>query len=327
MRILMIAVMAAALAWSAYWMLAARRAEEATAAWFAERARAGWTASHGEIRTAGFPNRLDTTIYRPRLAYPHRGLGWDAPFVQIFRLSYKPEHAIVIFPESKSLTGLANGVSIDSERMRASVVLDGGADMPLLRSNLVADAVSVTADQGIAAHIETLLLAIRIVGEEGHSYDIGAELRGLQLAPAPPAQAGPAGTAVTLRLDATLDFDTALRLAATVPDRPWLRHVRLRELEIALGPVRLRAEGALSIDVAGAFIGSIDVSTSDWQSLLQLALEFGLVSQGRAEALATALETLSRQAGDDDRVPLRFGGGRISLGGTDVGPSPRLPLR
>lgn len=321
MRGLILAVVVAALAWSAYWLFGARRAEQAAADWFAAAARAGWTAAHGEIRTAGFPNRLDTTIYRPRLADPDTGLGWDAPFVQVFRLTYKPGHAIVIFPESQRISFSVGSLDVLTERMRASVVLEDGPLSNLLRSNLVAEDLSFTGD--VRGRLATLLLAVRQSGAADNAYDIGVDLRALRLDPDPLERSGSPSHAMELRLDYTVELDAPVTVAAGPPARPLLRRFRLRELELVRGTVRLRAEGVLDIDAAGGVFGSLDLSISDWASLLRLAQATGMVSANLAQAISDAF---SGRPGTVTTT-MQFGGGRITLGGADLGPSPRLPLR
>lgn len=329
MRNIVIALTLAALAWSAYWFIGARRAEEATANWFAARAQSGWTATHGEIRTVGFPNRLDTTIHRPRLSDPVNGLGWEAGFVQIFRLSYKPEHAIVIFPDSHVLTGPSGALAVASERMQASVVLEGGAEMQLARSNLVGEDISVKGERGSAAHLDTLLLALRKSAGADQSYDIGVEIRQFLLDSDPQVQRGSTAPSLDLRLDATFELDASIGVAGVPSSRPLLGNLRLRELAISQGPAQLRVKGTVTVDAAGALFGSLEFSVTDWPSVVELAHETGTVTPEQADLLSRSLTNLTERAARKDRVTatVRFDSGKISLDGVEIGFVPRLPLR
>ena len=101
MRRLLVVVLVAALAWGGYWFVGARAVESGLTAWIDQRRAEGWAADYATLNTRGFPNRFDTTITDLQLADPHTGVAWTAPFFQILALSYRPNHVIAVWPDSR----------------------------------------------------------------------------------------------------------------------------------------------------------------------------------------------------------------------------------
>ncbi len=87
-----------ALAWTGWWYALARGQEAALAAWFAERARAGWQAEHDGIGLTGFPLRLEREIAAIRLADPATGWAWTAPWLRVESATVNPSRFAVTWP-------------------------------------------------------------------------------------------------------------------------------------------------------------------------------------------------------------------------------------
>ncbi|MDZ4134328.1 MAG: DUF2125 domain-containing protein, partial [Paracoccaceae bacterium] len=98
MRVLLAVVLGLAMLWGGYWFVGARALEQGGAAWFADQTAQGRIAMRDSFGVRGFPNRFDLTVEGLRLADPATGYGWQAPFVQIFSLTYKPWHIIAALP-------------------------------------------------------------------------------------------------------------------------------------------------------------------------------------------------------------------------------------
>jgi hypothetical protein len=86
----------AATAWGAYWFVGARALDRRVAAVLAEHPAA--EAESYQIR--GFPNRFDLTVNAPRIQAG--ALQWQAPFLQVMALSYRPHHVIVVLPHDQT---------------------------------------------------------------------------------------------------------------------------------------------------------------------------------------------------------------------------------
>ena len=102
LRLLLSCAVLGVLAWTGWWYAVALGQEKALAAWFDERARAGWQAEHGEIRLTGFPFRLARELPDVRLADPGAGRAWAAPFLRIESGPVNPTRFDVTWPDSQS---------------------------------------------------------------------------------------------------------------------------------------------------------------------------------------------------------------------------------
>ncbi|HSF64747.1 MAG TPA: DUF2125 domain-containing protein, partial [Paracoccaceae bacterium] len=102
MRWLLWIVVAAATLWSGYWFAGSRALERGAVQAIAMQAAQGFV-SQADVSVQGFPNRFDLTLTEPRFGDPARGLVWEAPFAQLFALSYKPWHLIAAFPPEQRL--------------------------------------------------------------------------------------------------------------------------------------------------------------------------------------------------------------------------------
>ena len=124
MRKLLWLVLIAAFAWSAYWFIGARTSERAMIGWLEDRRAEGWQVEYSDLSLRGYPNRFDTTLTDLVLTDPETGVSWRAPFFQIFALSYQPKHLIAVWPNEQTIATPYQTISITSEKMSASLVID-----------------------------------------------------------------------------------------------------------------------------------------------------------------------------------------------------------
>jgi len=201
MRLLTAAVIGLTLMWCAYWFIGAGREETALAAWFEshDRARADG------FRTRGFPNRFDTEITNPTV--DTGPLSWSSHFVQTMRLSYAPDHYVVVFAPEQRLLTPDGPLSLRSEQGRASAVFD---DDGLVESRFTFDAPQLIADAGWSLSGARLLLATR---RHDSGVKVGLDVIGMQMADA--------GTDLHIEGIVTLRGghpDGTLRVTASNPD-------------------------------------------------------------------------------------------------------------
>lgn len=319
---LWVAVLALAL-WSGWWWFASDTAVKAAQGWFAARQAEGWRAGHRGIGVQGYPNRIDLTIAQPDLAPPGGGWGWQAPFVQVLSLSYKPWHLIAAFAPEQRFATPAGPVELTAERLQASLVLVPGTDLALGRFQLAGSGLRLDGAAGGSAG--QLSLAARPAVGLALAHDIGLELRDVLppegfLAALPPGSRPP-GTA-SLRLDATVALSATLdRHAART--RPQVQRVLLREARLDWGAVKGFAAGELVPDAAGLAEGQLELRLEGAAAALELAVAAGLIAPEARAAWQNALATLAPQ-GQALTLPLRLAGGRMSVGPLPVGPAPRL---
>ncbi|HMO70657.1 MAG TPA: DUF2125 domain-containing protein [Paracoccaceae bacterium] len=334
MRWLLWVVVAAGLIWSGVWYAASvaldRAARQAVAAAGAQ----GLIVAEEGIAVRGFPNRLDLTVTAPRLADPVTGAAWQAPFVQLFALVYRPWHLIAALPAGQRLT-LADGTAmvVEAGRLQASVVLEPVSALPLDRAVLAGEGLALVLERPEAAPAalaaSRLNLAMRRDPSRAGWHEIGLVVADLApdaavMAALPPgAGLPPAIGAIRLRafagLTAPLD-----RFAGET--RPRLTALELREASLRWGALTVTAEGAVVADAAGQAEGRIDIRIEPWPLALDAAVAAGLIRAELAPTWAELARRLAETSPDPARLdlPLTFARGRTAIGPLPLGPAPFL---
>ncbi len=334
-RVLLGIIVIAALAWSAYWWVAASSLQSGFAAWFEQRRAEGWVADYGALDVQGFPNRLDTVIDDLDLADPDTGLAWAAPRFQINALSYRPNHVIAIWPDTQRIATPLEKYDIDSADMRASFVLTPNAMLQVDRTSLTAQTLAIRPVSGDGqTRIDALRLAAEHVPmESAATYRLGLAADGL--APSLPwrRMVDPDGTLPetfdAFSADLIVEFDKPWDRTAIEDARPQPRTIRLKLAEARWGRLELRAAGDLEVDEAGRPTGEITVKARNWREILEMAVKSGALPKGLAGTLEDGLSLIAGMAGNPNTldIPLGFRRGMVMLGPVPVGPAPVLRLR
>ncbi|MCV2893071.1 DUF2125 domain-containing protein [Lentibacter sp. XHP0401] len=327
MKKLLILIVAVASLWSGYWFIGASGVKSGFTNWFEARRLDGWQADYSDLAVKGFPNRFDTTLTDPALADPNTGLAWSAPFVQIFALSYKPNHIIAAFPEWQTLASPFAKLSLQSEDMRASMVMEPNTALAFNRANLAAGALTITAEDGARTKLSGLQVAL--TRESGADYRAAFNADGL----APPLPARITGdlpdTLSTFRADATLGFTKAWDITALEEGRPQPTSLKLHLAEAEWGKLKLAAAGDLTIDSAGTPTGTLTLKARNWREILTLAKAAGVLPESLADQVEQGLTLLAGLSGNVETldIPLGFSGGFIKLGPVPIAPAPRIFIR
>ena len=311
--------------WSGYWFIGKTAVDRAAIGFFAMAPAQGLEAEHKGLSVAGFPNRFDLTVTEPSLADRKSGFGWQAPFLQIFSLSYKPWHIIAAFaPEQMVMTPYEN-LSISSEKLQASVVVEPNANLTFDRTTLIGSDLGIASTLGWAFKADDLRFATRQDPSRENVHQIGLDL--LELTPDPslsrllpdlPARIE------KLHIDVFMGFSAPIdRFAGQ--SRPQVELLEIREGSLGWGDLAVFVKGDLPI-VAGAPEGRVDLRIEGWRKLLPLIEQSGAI---KAEVLPTVermLETLALQSGNAEvlEMPLIFAGGQMRLGPLPLGPAPRF---
>ncbi|SEO13046.1 hypothetical protein SAMN04488103_11296 [Gemmobacter aquatilis] len=325
MRALFWGIVVLAAIYGGYWFVGARAAERGAEAALVRLAGEGIAVKHDGLGVAGFPSRFDLTLTAPQVSIPARGIGWAAPFAQIFSLSYKPWHLIAALPEDQKLTLPGQALTLASTRMMGSLRLTPSPDLPLAEADAVAEGVSLRSDQGWALGFASANL--RLARGEGDNYEVA--LRVLDLVPDQALVAGLAGSglpATVARLDALADvaLDGPLALRDAVP--PAISAVTLREANIVWGPLTLRATGRLVADAQGRGEGQIDLRVEGWRAGFEAAVALRLIPDRFVQAVESVLVQMETQSGAPGvlTLPLVMRNGRMMLGPVPLGAAPLL---
>lgn len=324
MKALTIVMATLATLWSGYWFAATTAVARGTAG-LVETLRAnGWQVSYSDLGTAGFPNRIDTTVTDLRLS--RAGTGWDVPFFQVFALSYRPNQVIAVWPPEQKIDLAGERLTVTSEGLRASASVTAALALPLDQITAETGPLRVASDAGWTLALDRALLAFRQAGPGAADYDAFGEGAGIAL-PAPlVARLDPQGrlpaTIAVLRLDAGLRFDRPL-------DRfigeggALLTGLTLRDMRLVWGDVTLSGAGDLVIDTLGVPEGRITVSATNWRALIGMAVAAGVLSPETAPTWERMGDTIAA-GGERLDIPVTFQGGMMSVGFIPLGPAPRL---
>ena len=334
MRKLLTLILLAATAWSGYWFIGSRAVTGAFEDWFADRRAEGWVAEYSDLTTRGFPNRFDTTFTDIALADTRSGLAWEAPFFQLFALSYKPHHLIAVWPNDQLLATPLEKYRVQSEDMRASLVTSAAPRLPLERLTLTAETLAIAPEgRNQSTRMQALMLAAERMPAAETEYRLGFRTDGLAPALDWRVRIDPGDTLPetldALSADLTIVFDKPWNLDAIEVARPQPTRIRLKLAEARWGRLELQAAGEVTVDAAGLPEGEIVIKARNWREILRLAVTSGALPEGFAGTLEDGLSLVSQMAGNPKTldIPLNFRNGRVRLGPVPLGPAPVLRLR
>jgi hypothetical protein len=316
MRFILGVVMVLAVLYGGYWFVGQGAAERGAVAAFVEMEARGFEARHEGISTVGFPSRFDTTVTAPLLRDPVTGIGWTAPWLQVFALSYRPNAVIAYLPNEQTVLLPDQTVAITGADIRASASVGFSPALPFEDLTVQSGAITFTGATGWQAGLARALVAMRRAAAEAPAYDLWFE-----------------ATDITLPTDGTTGLPTALpvlRLDGTVTlDREIDRHTTaarptafdLRTIVLDFGETGLQAEGALTFDASGVPEGTVTFILRDWQRAIDIAVAAGLVPPGAAGMAERAAAVMA--GGESDlTTALVFEAGQMRLGPLPLGPAP-----
>jgi hypothetical protein len=328
MRVILWLTALACALYGGYWAVSSRAVLEGTNAALAD-LRSDGLADYGTVELSGFPSRFDLRIETPAFFSADGFARWQAPYVQIYALSYQPNHIIAVWPQTQKVTLGSETLEVNSTDARASVVFGIGASLPLDHAQMVAQGITVVSDADWGADLTEMRLAMRQGTSAANAQEVGIEVLNLGLTGGTAEQliaAGPLPARVDrARLDAVLSLDGPID---RFTPKKGLRVLAMdvRALELDWGNARLRGDGALAINAAGQPEGRIALRVANWRDLLATAIGLGLVRSEFAVTVESALGQLAQSSGDPEmlELPLVFAGGRMSLGPLPLGPAPNF---
>lgn len=327
MRKLLFLLVTLTVLWSGYWFVGSSFIRTAANDWIAAQAANGVTAETTDLSVAGFPNRFDLTAEGIRFADPASGVGWQAPFAQVFAMTWKPWHIIAALPPEQTVTLPGQEVTITSEGLRASVRARPAASLPLAMAIAESGPLAATSSLGWTFAAQKAVLSLGAASGAPNGYDITADIadlapdRALLQLIAP--EGGLAATIAEIRLRATATLTAPLDRHAG-ETKPRLATLALTDLAVTWGEVSLTAEGSIAPDDDGLAAGRINFTVINWRKVMPILVASGTVRPQLARTAETMLEGLANQTGDPEvlKIPLTMQDGWMSLGPIPLGPSP-----
>ena len=316
-RLLFIVTLIAAALWSAWWFSGRAALLRRLETGIAQMRRDGWTVDYADLSVTGFPNRFDTNVDAPSIVSPDGAFALDAPFLQVFALSYRPQQIIAVAPPTMVVRGPFGLVDVRAEDLRASATLALSIPPEPETATMVGTDVNVTAGE-IGATAPALQVAARRAAEVPERWDVAASFGGLEMSEALRALVDPESalprTVQRFEADATVTLTPGGGLGA----------VTLRDATLAWGEMRASLAGAAEIGPDGVPEGAFTLDLRGWNDALAWLEGLGVVPPERAPLIRAGLEGM---AADDGAVSaeLTLTGGQMRLGAVPIGPAPRIP--
>jgi hypothetical protein len=334
LAILIGVVILAAVAWGGWWYLQATTRDRALNAWLADRRAAGWVAEVAELRTTGFPNRVDVIATGLSLADPAAGWAWRADEFQVLSLSYRPQEVIAVLPGTQVVSTPYETISASSELFRGSVAFRPTTRLELDRMTFEVEQMQIHGESGWQAGLEKAIFATRqapTVAPFAHDVALNADQLTLPRSVTGVIdKGGMLPEAINaLGIDATVTFDRPWDRSTIEGGNPVVQQVIVRDVSMTWGKLDLRGRGTLDVDADGFAEGRLDMRARNWREMIDLAETTGAVDPTLAGALRAGLGLMARLAGDGEAisVPLDFSDGVTRLGPVVLGPAPVLARR
>lgn len=337
MRKLLFLILTGTALWSGYWYVGSTAVRDGVNGWFADAARQGITAENAGVAVAGFPNRFDLTIDGLKLADPVTGAGWQAPFVQVFAMTWKPWHIIAALAPEQAVTLPDQVVTVGSDGLMASLRAKPSTDLPLAEVRVAGTQLDLASDQGWTLGLGDFTVGLRAdeaLGPAG--YEFGFDLAPLTPDPAflaavqavtipdlpasdLPAQIEALWGSVYLTFSAPLD-----RHAGEA--RPDLRRVEINQFNLTWGQLAASASGVVEADANGYAAGTLTVEVTNWDRLPALLVATGALTPEAAPTIARGMQALAAQSPDLKILSLSLvmEDGRMSFGPFPLGPAPLM---
>jgi hypothetical protein len=337
MRKLLFLLIALTVLWSGYWFVGSNAVRNGVNDWFANAGSQGLVAENTGVTVAGFPNRFDLTIDGLKLADPVSGTRWEAPFVQVFAMTWKPWHIIAAFANEQSVTLPDQTLKITSDGAKASLRAQPSTDLPLAEVRLAGNALGLTSSQGWTLGLGDFTLGLRADPALG---DAGYEL-GFDLAPMTPDPAFVAAVkAVTIQDLPSADLpETVENLMGSIfltfsspldrhagERKPYLTRIEINQLALAWGDLAATAKGTVEADDQGYAAGEVTVEVTNWNRLPAILVAAGAIKPELAPTIARGMQALAAQSPDLSVLSLTLvlKDGRMSFGPFPLGPAPLM---
>lgn len=328
--------------WSGYWFVGSDQIRKGVEAGFADAASQGLVAQKSGLTVAGFPNRFDVTVEGLNLADRRSGIAWDAPFVQVFAMTWKPWHVIAAFPPDQQVTVGGQVIDLASQGLKASFRARPATDVPLAAIILEADSLTATSTSGwtIGTGRNVISLSadeeVEGAGDAPNTYLFAADLA--RITPDPAFLA--AVKAVTIPdlpasdLPDTVDgIRSGVYLTFTAPldrhageTRPLLTKIDISQFAFTWGPLSATAKGQVQADDQGFAAGEVTVEVTNWNRLPALLVAAGLITPEAAPTVSRGMQALAAQSPDLSVLSLKLtlADGRMSFGPFPLGPAPLM---
>ena len=336
MRRLIVIIIILSGLWGGYWYIGATALETGLKDYLTSKHRATdrIQIAYSDLSVRGFPNRFDTSLTDIHITDAAAGLDWQAPFLYIHALSYKPYHIIAALAHQQTLQIAGQNLQIASDEIKGSVVFVAGAllekELVIDRSSFVLRNLTISSSIGWEIALNDGNFSTRQTPANPLHYDLSVAINAVTL----PDQLRNALDPKRLQpeqissasLDLTLGFSAPWNLLASRQNAPRLTEMTVNRLAVVWGDVQVIADGDLQIDRDGYPTGTLNLTATNWQKIYQLAEDANAIDPDFAQTIQNGLKVLAdmSKGADTINLPLTFANRQMSLGPFPIGPAPRF---
>lgn len=342
MRKLLFLILLGSGLWSGYWFVGSGAIRQGIEDGFADATARRLVAEKTGLTVAGFPNRFDVTVEGLRLMDPATGTAFEAPFLQVFAMTWKPWHIIAALAPEQTLTLPDQAVTVTSEGLRASFRSRPSTDVPLAAIVLETDRLAATSTAGWTVGAGRSVVSFSAdeevtgAGDVPNTYLFSADLAAITpdpdfvatmkavTLPDLPASDLPEGID-SLRAGVFLTFTAPLDRNSG-QTRPLLTRIDVSQFVFTWGQLSATAKGLVQADDQGFAAGEITVDVTNWNRLPALLVAAGVVKPEMAPTIARGMQALAAQSDDLTVLTLKLtlADGRMSFGPFPLGPAPLM---
>ncbi len=323
-----------AVLWCLWWAGASIWLVRGTAAWFADRRAEGWQAELADVNPGGFPMRVEAHLDTPELADPETGLAVRLDALTLSARTIWPGDVAVLLPETPiEVATPQDRWLLLADAARADMNLHPRAALELENMSLSSGPFRVEQAGGVGLFGgEALVLALTQT-DPAERYDMRFDIAAFAPGDAPRAALRlPDDWPLifdSLRAEAAVTFDTPIDRSTLEDRRPQPVAVDLRRIEAQWGDMRFLATDQVVRDAGSRAEGAVTVKAENWQRMLDIAQNAGLLPAEFRPQIEGMLRGLASGTGstNDLDVTLRFEGGTTWIGFIPLGPAPSLVIR
>lgn len=338
-------VIAAVVVWSGVWFFMQYQTKKTLNTWVDMQQADGWGVPPVErFSVSGYPNRLDAHIDNWRLASPQDKWTWQAPFLKLYTLVYRPSHIIADFAPEQTFSytdklSQKHDITLSSAPLQASIVFDKlKAEQPVIKQlDVAGQKLSFTSGKNTFT-VDTAQAHLRqspdIISESNTGrtgiYDLSIRLQDLVLPHSFWQEIDPNKRLGTLKQNfqstIQLHFDKNFDTTTLEKDNnlPVIQRADVQDFSLKIGSLVIDATGVLEVAPQGWPVGDLDLTIAGWQDALAIAKDSGLLSQNNAAVVTMALQFLAGSNEKEITAPLSFQRGRIFLGPIPVAQAPLI---
>lgn len=334
MRKLILAVAVLALVFCGWWAFAGFGLKQGVASWFEDRRAEGWQADVADLHLAGFPGWVSTELRDVAVADPAAGLAFGMSDLTLAFRTLWPGDMQVALPNGPLDVATPEGTwRVLAQNGLAVLNLHPGTALELERMALNTDAFILEQADGASVLGGAGLTLSMTQGTPAAQYVLEFDVTDFAPGDVP-------RSAVLLPNDWPLIFEVLQAEAQILFDRPVDRatledsraqpqRVDLRLAEARWGSMRLFATGEMIRDARGYADGSLTIKAENWEQMLDLAQNAGILPPERRPLVTRVLQGLAGNTGvtSDLDVTLTFENGQTRLGFIPLGPAPSMILR